>query len=299
VDGRNGKQGVGTELVDLKAHIFGISPVAVHSGESVTISGVNFGTNREQVVVTFDGFGAFVQSVSNTSIVVVVPFVPPRTASVRVRIAGTQVPEGVNLEVNLPRILAISPSIAEPGQSITISGRNFGTDLAQVVVVFDDFDFMGVVQSVSDTSIVLIVPSTLWGGTVAVRVKIGSTLGPTGADLEVTFNRILHVEGTYLNFTPAFQHAAQCDLTSVRINQTGSRVTVDLSAPSGECGRERPGWIFVGTLSVSGEFQASASTPACQQLTLALRFSETGYVGFVQCEDAGLQPSMPMRGFRD
>jgi hypothetical protein len=91
VEGTNGKQGVGTELVDAKAHVFEITPDPAEWGQLVTISGINFGTHREQVVVTFDLVEASVQSVSNTSIIAVVPATPSfGMAPVRVSIAGIQ-----------------------------------------------------------------------------------------------------------------------------------------------------------------------------------------------------------------
>jgi hypothetical protein len=100
VEGRNGKQGIGTELVDLKAHLFGISPASAQPGQSVTISGINFGSDRDQVTVTFDGVDAVVQSVSNASITTNVPFgLALGTANVQVTIADAPVPATIIFEV--------------------------------------------------------------------------------------------------------------------------------------------------------------------------------------------------------
>jgi hypothetical protein len=172
VDGRNGKQGIGTELVDLKAHVFGISPASTEPGEPVTISGINFGTDRGQVIVTFDGVGGFVQSVSNTSIVAVVPHtLAPGTATVGVRIEGTPVPPALNLEVVAPRIIItdISPSAAEWLEQVTISGSGFGSALGQVRVTVGDEE--APVLSVDDTILVVTVPLNAAIGMVPVMVS--------------------------------------------------------------------------------------------------------------------------------
>jgi hypothetical protein len=184
VDGRNGKQGIGTELVDLKAHVFGISPASTEAGEPVTISGINFGTDRGPVVVTFDGVGGFVQSVSNASIVAVVPpTLSPRTALVQVTIAGSPITPGVNLEVVVSRILitGIEPAAVARGEEVTISGSGFGRDRDQVHVTVGragddcchspDDRHPALVLSVDDTILVAAVPLEVAIGTAPVEVS--------------------------------------------------------------------------------------------------------------------------------
>jgi hypothetical protein len=204
VEGRNGKQGVGTELVDLKAHVFGISPTSTQPGESVTISGINFGRNREQMVVTFDGMGGFVQSVSNTSILAVVPpTLSPRVAMVEVRIAGTPVPPAVNLEVVRPRIFitGIIPSSAARGEEVTITGFGFGRDRDQVhVSVASPGDALrpGLVLSVDDTTLVAVIPFDAAIGTVLVWVSADRIPVPEPAQTSLTVISRRPLIGTWI-----------------------------------------------------------------------------------------------------
>lgn len=173
VEGRNGKQGVGTELVDLKAHVFAISPDSARRGQPVTISGMILGSDRAKVVVTFDGIGAFVQSVSKTSIVAVVPhLLQPGMATVRVRVGGSPVSTEVNLEIVTGLVITgISPSPVEQGAEVTISGPFFEwDDVGQVSVTFDGRP--GTVLSFADTTIVAVVPLGTPVATVPVEVSI-------------------------------------------------------------------------------------------------------------------------------
>ena len=90
VAGGNGKQGVGTELVDVAAVVSGVQPFSVNPGDSVTISGIGFGSNPDRVHVTISGTAAEVVSLSNTTIVLVVPAsLPEGSAIVEVNVGGT------------------------------------------------------------------------------------------------------------------------------------------------------------------------------------------------------------------
>lgn len=203
VEGRNGKQGVGTELVDLKAHVFGISPASTEPGEPVTISGINFGSDREQVIVAFDGVGGFVQSVSNTGIVAVVPAtLSPRTTSVEVRIAGVPVTPTVKLEVVRARILitGISPSTAARGDEVTITGSGFGRDRDQVHVSVGNGDAFrsGLVLSVDDTTLVAVIPFDVTIGFVLVWVSADRIPVPEPAATELTVILRRPLTGTWI-----------------------------------------------------------------------------------------------------
>ncbi|HET9480900.1 MAG TPA: IPT/TIG domain-containing protein [Candidatus Polarisedimenticolia bacterium] len=179
VAGRNGKQGVGTELVDTRAHVFGLSPLSAAPGDSVTISGVNFGLDREAVIVAFDGVLAIVTSVSNTNIVAAVPpSLPPGQARVEVRISGAPVLPAVVLDVVPPaspilRITGISPSTARRGEQVTISGSGFGRDRDQLQVKVDGRVVW--IESVEETTLVVSVPFATAAGSVSVEVSTSRT----------------------------------------------------------------------------------------------------------------------------
>jgi hypothetical protein len=200
VAGRNGKQGVGTELVDLSAHVFGISPVLADLGGSVTISGINFGSDRTRVTVTFDGIAGFVQFVSNTTIVVIVPSsAQAGVVTVEVTIAGISASPAVLLEVGFPRILitGISPSPAARGEEVTISGSGFGRVRDKIHPLVSGRPVP--VLSVDDSTLVVGIPFDAPIGTLSVEIsasRIPLAPRPAEALLEVIPRQSLH--GTWI-----------------------------------------------------------------------------------------------------
>lgn len=200
VEGRTGKQGVGTELVDLRAHVFGISPGSADLGAAVTISGINFGSDRARVTVTFDGVAALVQSVSNTRIVVAVPTsLAVGLVRVEVMIAGIPASPAVLLEVGFPRILirSISPSPAARGDEVTISGSGFGRVRDEIHPLVDGRPVR--VLSVDDSTLVVGIPFDAAIGMVAVEIsatRFPFAPHPAEAFLEVIPRRALY--GTWI-----------------------------------------------------------------------------------------------------
>jgi hypothetical protein len=193
------------------------------------------------------------------------------------------------------------PSTAEPGQVVTIVAPLVASwDLRDVTVsvfVPPAPELAAPILALFRPSTVLIaVPWKIPPGTATVRVAV-----PGGeAEYPLIVARTSpapNVEGYYWNIITNAQ--IQLNLHTAIVSQTGSIVTVDLSVPSGIGNQGRPGWIFTGNLSPNGDFRASASTPGCEQRTLALTFSETGYVGLVECEDPGVVDRMPLQGFRE
>jgi sugar lactone lactonase YvrE len=67
------KNGGGNPPVVTSPSVSGISPASGPKNTAVTISGNNFGTDATKVTVSFNGLAATVQSVTNTTIVALVP----------------------------------------------------------------------------------------------------------------------------------------------------------------------------------------------------------------------------------
>jgi hypothetical protein len=69
-----------------------------------------------------------------------------------------------------PTISGYEPTSQFTGQSITISGENFGTNASNVVVTFYD-EAVATVTEITNTSLVVTVPDNAYVGPVKVKVK--------------------------------------------------------------------------------------------------------------------------------
>jgi DNA-binding beta-propeller fold protein YncE len=154
--------------------ITSLSPNSGAIGSSVTITGTNFGPAYSQYssLVTFNGTQVLPTSVaswSNTSIVVAVP-AGATTGNVVVN-QGGQVSNGKAFTVLAPRISSLSPTFGAIGNSVTITGTNFGPAYSQYssLVTFNGTQVLPTsVMSWSNTSIVVAVPAGATTGNVVV-----------------------------------------------------------------------------------------------------------------------------------
>lgn len=145
-----------------------ISPTSGVAGNTVTITGTNFGATQSGSTVTFNGTTASVTNWSNTSIMATVPS-GVITGPVVVTVGG-QASNGVNFTVSVttalpPAITAINPISGIAGNAVTITGTNFGA------IVSGSVTFNGILASItswSNTSIVVTVPSGVTTGPVVV-----------------------------------------------------------------------------------------------------------------------------------
>jgi len=99
--------------------ITGISPTSVAYGDTVTITGTNFGTTQGQVLINGRPDGLTVQSWSDTQIVVKVdaPAIPGRLSVV----SGTESPPSPQLEISSPFFYITSADI--PDRMIVVRGQ--------------------------------------------------------------------------------------------------------------------------------------------------------------------------------
>ena len=101
--------------------IIALSPASGGVGDSVTISGTNFGTSASNNAVTFNKKNATIKSWSNSSIQVVVPD-DATTGDVVVTVGGHASP---GVKFSLPTIESLSTESAAPGDLITIKISDF------------------------------------------------------------------------------------------------------------------------------------------------------------------------------
>jgi len=139
------------------------SPAQGPVGTSVVVTGTSFGDTQGSSTVTFNDVVASPSSWSNTSITVPVPLAAT-TGDIVVTINGFST-NGRPFPV-VPNITAIGPTTGLIGSSVTISGLTFGQTQG-----FGGVTFNGVsasVQSWSDSSIAVLVPSGATSGNVVV-----------------------------------------------------------------------------------------------------------------------------------
>ena len=142
-----------------------LSPTSGAAGDSVTISGTNFGATQGTSTVTFNGTTATPSNWSATSITVPVP--ADATTGVVVVTAGGSASNGVSFTV-IPKINNLTPSSGAASESITISGTTFGASQGTSTVTFNGTT--AVPTSWSTTSIAVPVPSGATSGPVVVTV---------------------------------------------------------------------------------------------------------------------------------
>jgi hypothetical protein len=147
--------------------ITSLSPTSGAVGTSVTITGTNFGSSQGTSTVTFNGVGAAPTSWTATRIIVLVP-TGATTGPVVVTVNGVP-SNGVTFTVlPTPTITQVVPGAGAVGQSITITGTNFGATKGTSTVTFNGTG--GTPTTWSATSIVVPVPTGAISGNLVVTV---------------------------------------------------------------------------------------------------------------------------------
>lgn len=150
--------------------ISSVSPAFGATGNSITISGYNFGTAGE---VSFNGVSATVTSWGMDTIICTVP--SGTTTGPVIVTVGSTASNGYNFTV-ASSILGISPSQGSVGTQVTITGSGFGSAQGTSVVTFNGIP--ATPSSWSDTSIVVNAPNGVSTGKIAVQEGGMVTTGP-------------------------------------------------------------------------------------------------------------------------
>ncbi|MFX0556955.1 IPT/TIG domain-containing protein [Maribacter sp. CXY002] len=173
-----------------KATLSTIDPNQGIKETEVTIMGTNFGTDKTKVKVLFNATEATIQSVTNTQIKTLAP-TNGSTGPIKVSVGGTVV-TGPIFTYLQPTLSGISPESAQQGTAISFVGSNFGTDATKIKVFFKDSSMNtpneseAVIESVSNTEVVVIVPEQAQTGTVRMEVDGNALAGPEFILLELT-----------------------------------------------------------------------------------------------------------------
>lgn len=160
--------------------ITAINPTSGVLQTIVTITGVNFGSNTEDVSVTFNGVEAAVTESSETSITALVPS-GATTGLVKVKVGVSSVQGGPTFTVPLSTITSYDPASGIVGTTVIITGTNFSDIVANNVVSFNGAT--SDVTAATSTTLTTSVPSGALTGPVSVIVD-GQT-GVAGSEFAV------------------------------------------------------------------------------------------------------------------
>ncbi len=116
--------------------ITNLSPNSGMVGDSITITGTNFGATQGTSTVKFNGTAATPTTWSNTSIVTSVP-TGATTGNVVVTVSGVSSAGAAFTVVAQPTITSLSPTSAAVGALVTINGTNFQPTQSGSTVTFN------------------------------------------------------------------------------------------------------------------------------------------------------------------
>jgi YD repeat-containing protein len=158
--------------------IIEFTPDRGSEGTAVIIYGTGFSPVPAQNTVSFNGVGATVLSASNTQITTTVP-AGATTGLITVTTPSGSANSGIPFTIvsapGTPVIIGFSPSIALPGNTLNISGSNFGmTAASNIIKLNSTFAFA---NTAMDSNIALNVPTgSGQSGRISVRTQSGTAV---------------------------------------------------------------------------------------------------------------------------
>ncbi|MEM9361454.1 MAG: IPT/TIG domain-containing protein [Bacteroidota bacterium] len=196
--------------------IISIEPVMADIGTTVTITGTNFSPVPANNKVSFNGTGANVVSASETTLVTVVPE-GATTGPVSV-FKVTQVDGPVFTVVLAPVITDLSTTGAPVGETVIITGANFGTTANENTVSFNGVE--ATINEASETRLEVTVPEGATTGPLTVEF-LGQTNGT-----EVIFTVAPEITG----FSPeSGAFGTEVTITGTNFNADSENVQVTIN----------------------------------------------------------------------
>ncbi len=164
---------------ETKLTITSIDPVTARVGETININGTGFSTNKTLNAVQFTRGGgtssetsAVVTEATATRLTVEVPAGAgdgPITVTVGEKTATSSQNFILDTSLGAPELTNIDPANGYMGIEVTITGKNFGTDVSVVKVYFNETE-VPEITSITNTTIVTRVPSGLEVGDATIKV---------------------------------------------------------------------------------------------------------------------------------
>ena len=181
--------------------ISGISPSTARAGDSITITGTNFGSTQGSGQVWLGSkLAGSIVSWSSTQIVATVAS-GATSGNAQVKQSGVWGNQ-VAITILTPHVTGVSPTTARAGDSITITGTNFGatqgsgqvwlgSKLAGSIVSWSDTQIVATVASGAVTGTAQVQQGGVWDnyGTFTVITPVLSSISPTSGPVgtQVTF----------------------------------------------------------------------------------------------------------------
>jgi len=156
-----------TQIVDptpvsTKPSIESISPQQGKYNDTVTITGVNYSSVLTDNVVKFNGVDAVVKTATPTRLRVLVPLTGT-TGNISLKVKNSETVNGpVFTYVALPNLTDVKPTEGRAGDIVTITGINFSSNPADIVVNFDNA--IGTIVTATTTQVTVKVPAGLKAG---------------------------------------------------------------------------------------------------------------------------------------
>lgn len=167
------------------------SPTYGAPGKTVTITGTNFSATPTDNTVWFNGFAATVTATTATSLLVTVPS-SAVTGKISAKTAGGIATSSNSFTV-LPTIASFSPTSGAPGDTVTITGSNFG---AQDKVYFSSSKWAQVTAR-TGTSLTVTVPNNILTGKIMIITADGMGVSSAG-------NFVLDNAAKITSFAPTY-----------------------------------------------------------------------------------------------
>ncbi|MGB5436059.1 MAG: IPT/TIG domain-containing protein [Maribacter sp.] len=164
----------------LAATLSSIDPESAAKEAEITLTGENFGTDKNKVKVFFNAVEAIVQSVTNTEIKTIAP-ANASSGAIKIIVNGTTI-DGPVFTFLQPTLNSIAPEIGPKGTEVTFTGANFGSDATKAQVFFTtaiNGETRAVLVSITNTEVVVEVPSDAATGNVRMVVDDIELAGPT------------------------------------------------------------------------------------------------------------------------
>ena len=219
----------------------GFTPTGGAVGASVTISGTNFSTTPNDLIVKFNNTSAVVTSSTTTSITTTVPS-GAVTGPITITVSGVTITSSSNFNIlPFPTFTSFSPTDGAPGTSITITGTNFNAIPANNSVAFNGIST--VVTNATTNSLSTTVPVGASTGPISLTtsgVTITSATNfnvlPTPSILTLSpasgaVGAIVTITGTNFDLTPTYNVITFNGVTSLVTASTSTSLTTIV--PSG------------------------------------------------------------------
>lgn len=157
----------GDSFTILETNASGFAPASGLPGTTVTLTGVNFTPGISNNEVQFNGVQAEVLSATESLLTVKVP-AQATTGKITIVSGGRSVSFAEDFVVLHTTITGFNPTSGRVGTSVTVSGTNFSTVIAENIVKFDDVT--ATVAAATSTQLTVIVPDEAVSGKISVSI---------------------------------------------------------------------------------------------------------------------------------